>query len=71
MKNTTLLVQGFPVEQALSDKLLQKTKFVHVAGDPTSIESLREANIGNAQASTSLALVFACLLDGSWQAAVQ
>ena len=38
------------MEQALSDKLLQKTKFAHVAGEPTSLESLRKAGIGHAQA---------------------
>ena len=43
-------MQGFPVEQALSDKLLHKTKFAHVAGEPTSLESLRKAGIGSAQA---------------------
>ena len=42
-------MQGFPLEESLSKKILKRSTFAHVAGDPASVDTLKKAGIANAQ----------------------
>ena len=42
-------VQGFPVEDALSERALRRTSWSHLVGDPANTDLLKQAGIGNAQ----------------------
>ena len=49
-----LCAQGFPVEEALDEKTLRRTKWAHIVGDPACVDLLKQAGIASAQVCTGV-----------------